>query len=279
MKNLIFIIAVLMMPLWTASQSSDPAANEQLTKGKQYSEQGKINKAKDAYAMAIRKDPNCAEAYMNLGVLYYKTNAYKLSKQMLQKAIDLDSTLIEARQNLGVLYYAAGQPEQAVKIWRAALSRDQKYSGRARLHLFIGVAYLFSPEIVRLDDFVRVALNEFDKALQADSNFAEAYYWRGKAMELQGDINGAMIEYMKATQIDDCYAEAWNQWGLLLYTRGNYVLAWEKLNKAIFCDPANANYHYNMGLNYLARNMRFDAETEFSKAYKLNPNIGRDTGR
>ncbi|MEW5924500.1 MAG: tetratricopeptide repeat protein [Candidatus Zixiibacteriota bacterium] len=253
--------------------SSNQTAADCLIRGREYQTLGKLSEAQQAYSLAIKKDPDCADAYSNLGVIYYSQNSYALAKKMFEKALEFDPNLTEARQNLGVVYYATGRVEKAIDLWRKALTMDQHYYDRPRLHLFIGIAYLFSPEIVKLDDFIRLAILEFDKAMVSDSAFAEAHYWKGKALELVPDISGAMIEYMQATTIDKCYAEAYNQWGILLYTRENYGLAWDKFNKAIFCDPDNANYHYNLGLSYSARMMNPEAEEEFRKALKLNPYI------
>lgn len=271
--KIIIAFALIMAGTQVIAESMDPKANEYLAKGKTYADKGKLGEAEKAYSIAIKNDSTFAEAYSNLGTVYYKQNAYKLAEQMFEKALQLNPQMTEAKQNLGILYYASDMVEQAIKLWQEALDQDSSYSDRPRLHLFIGIAYLFSPEIAGVNSFISKATAEFDRALKINENFAEAHYWKAKGKELIPDLPGALVEYKYATELDPGYGNAYNQWGVLLFRNDNYAEAWDKFSKAVYCDPNNAIFHYNLGLTYLAREMRFEGNEEIQKAFKLNPHM------
>ncbi|SYZ72811.1 hypothetical protein TRIP_C20926 [Candidatus Zixiibacteriota bacterium] len=266
------ILVFLAMNLQGEGQSKSEV-NFHLEKGRVLASEGKLNAAENQYLMAIKKDSLCAVAYSNLGTCYYRQNALKPAERMFCKALALDSTLVEAKQNLGIVYYSLDKVSDAVNLWRSILAHDSSYGDLARIHLFIGIAYLYSPEIVGADSFVVMALEQFNLALVIDPGSGEAHFWKAKARELIPDLPGAIAEYKMATELNPKYGEAYNQWGVLLYRDEAYAAAWDKFTEAVYCDPGNAIFHYNLGLTYLARNMRFEGEEEVQKAYKLNPHL------
>jgi len=58
------------------------------------------------------------------------------------------------------------------------------------------------------------AIAAYDKAIQRNPDYAEAYYGRGNAYEAKGDHDRAIADYDKAIQLNPDYAEAY-------YNRGN----------------------------------------------------------
>lgn len=192
----------------------------------------------------------------------------------------IDSLSTEDYLKLGVEYYNAGDPKKAIETFREAL-RDTTYPDRARLHLFIGIAYLFPTDTIRTNRSIETALGEFDRALETDPKFAEAHYWKGKTHELIVDTAGAIEEYGTATELNPKYAEAFNQWGVLLYSQGDYRGASSKFKKAISCElknsAFNATFHFNLSLAYSARGWLTESADEMEKARKLNSNISPDS--
>ncbi len=267
MRTAIFLILIL------ATQVIAQTAADYLIEGGKYLAKGELNKAEKSYYLAIKANPTFAEAYLNLGVVYYRQNAFVPAEEMLETALRLDSNLTEARQNLGVLYYADNRAAEAVAIWQDAIRLDPKYHDRSRLHLFIGIAYLFAPDVVDTGDFVLMAIDEFDQALKHNFTFVEAHYWKGRALELIPDISGAISEYRNVTMSNDCYGDAWNQWGVLLYRNGEYDEAIRKFRKALYCNWDDATYHWNLSLTYSAAGDEVAAYQESQQAIRINPDI------
>ena len=61
---------------------------------------------------AVKVDPNCVDAYLQLGILYSSQHNYEKSIGFYTKAIELDSQLGEAHYRLGVAYDRTGEPEK-----------------------------------------------------------------------------------------------------------------------------------------------------------------------
>lgn len=228
---------------------------------------------------AVYAQEDSAALYLNKGTAYYNENAFVLAEAMYKKALSFDSTIAEAWQSLGVLYYAEGKTVEAVEAWQKALL-DTAYYDRKRIYLFLAVAVLFAPDIAGEQDFLEATFDYINKALETDSGFAEAYYWRGRAWELVPNIDSAITCYEKTTKLDKSYAPAWNNWGIILFIqnkRGSGSA--DKFGKAVFIEPDNAVYHYNLALSYLKLGGHiYEAHQEMKKAIKLNPYVQTEPG-
>ena len=62
---------------------------------------------------AVKVDPNCVDAYLQLGILYSSQHNYEKSIGFYTKAIEMDPQLGEAHYRLGVAYDRTGEPEKA----------------------------------------------------------------------------------------------------------------------------------------------------------------------
>lgn len=71
-----------------------------------------------------------------------------------------------------------------------------------------------------LKDF-KGAIQEFNRALEYNPKFAEAYYKRGNTKLLLDDISGAEIDYDRAIELNPKLAEAFNNRALLKRTIGD----------------------------------------------------------
>jgi tetratricopeptide (TPR) repeat protein len=62
---------------------------------------------------AIKIDPTCEDAYLQLGILYSSQRNYRKAIGLYMKAIEVDPQLGEAHYRLGVAYDRAGEPAKA----------------------------------------------------------------------------------------------------------------------------------------------------------------------
>jgi tetratricopeptide (TPR) repeat protein len=60
-------------------------------------------------------DPNCADAYLQLGIIYYSQHSYEKAIGFYTKALEVDPQLGEAHYRLGVAYDRTGEPAKAHK--------------------------------------------------------------------------------------------------------------------------------------------------------------------
>ncbi len=70
-------------------------------------------------AVFLKKD--YSEAYLNLGVCYYKINNLQKSKMTFEKAKELDPEYATAYFNLGIIYEKLNQTTSAIKNYEKYL--------------------------------------------------------------------------------------------------------------------------------------------------------------
>jgi predicted TPR repeat methyltransferase len=87
-------------------------------------DQGNQDGAIESYKQAINIDPNCAEAYNNIGNIYKDAGNLDSAIENYQIAIELDPVLFAAHNNLGISLERSGKTEAAVKSFKQARKLD-----------------------------------------------------------------------------------------------------------------------------------------------------------
>jgi predicted O-linked N-acetylglucosamine transferase (SPINDLY family) len=83
---------------------------------------GKYEKAEHKYKQILNSDINQAEAWCNLGRLYYYTERYQDSLESLLRALELDSSNASWHYELGLVLEKLGAIAQAVGAYQAVLA-------------------------------------------------------------------------------------------------------------------------------------------------------------
>ncbi len=139
-----------------------------------------MKKAIKATQKAIEIDPTNAEAYNNLGVLFYKLGEKSGALKQYQRAVELNPKSICYRKNLGDFYCCeTGQKEKAIEIYMGILAEQPEdidsRLGLARLCIEngqIGDAYFFYRQIKSLQPENDIA-NKMVVLLEATSPKSE----------------------------------------------------------------------------------------------------------
>ena len=80
-------------------------------------------------------------------------------------------------------------------------------------------------------------MDDFDKALQIDPYFEEAYYFRGISKVELNDIGGAMKDYDIAIELEPYYADAYRSRGFAKKMLNDYKGAVQDWEKSLEIDP------------------------------------------
>ncbi len=115
------------------------------------------------------------------------------------------------------------------------------------------------------------ALSRFQKVLEADPNYAGAYYWSGVIMARKGRLEDADAFYRKAVEADPYYTRAFNAMGLAYLEAGAESEAMAVFKEAIRLNPDDAEAHHNLGLVYLGLGNDQAASEEFMGALENAP--------
>ena len=91
------------------------------------SEQKEADQALEYYEKGIEIDPNFAEIYNNLGILFAKIKLdNNKAEKFYKKSISLNYKLSEAHNNLGNLYKKINKFNEAVKCYKKAIETNSK---------------------------------------------------------------------------------------------------------------------------------------------------------
>jgi tetratricopeptide (TPR) repeat protein/S1-C subfamily serine protease len=147
----------------------------------------------------------------------------------------------------------------------AAITKAINLAPRAAWYVNRGILY-------RRQQKYKLALDDYNKAIELNPNFAMAYNNRGLLYSDQQKYDLALSDYDKAIEINPNYANAYSNRGGLYYNQQKYELAISDINKAIELNPNYAEAYYNRGILY--KNLqKYDlALSDYSKAIDINPN-------
>jgi tetratricopeptide (TPR) repeat protein/S1-C subfamily serine protease len=149
----------------------------------------------------------------------------------------------------------------------AAITQAIDLAPRAAWYVNRGILY-------RRQQKYKLALDDYNKAIELNPNHANAYNNRGNLYQDKKKYELALDDYNKAIDINPNFA-------ILYYNRGNlykdlqkYDLALSDYSKAIDINPNFAEAYVNRGVLYQEDLQKYDlALSDFSKAIDINRNF------
>lgn len=111
----------------TETSDSRPGVT-QYNSGVKYMQKGKYKKAQSKFEAALKKNPNMAEAYNNLGYSLRKQEPAKFDEALrhYNRAIDLNPKLAEAYMYRGVLHMLMGNEAKALADHRTLTDLNRR---------------------------------------------------------------------------------------------------------------------------------------------------------
>ena len=153
-----------------------------------------------------------------------------------------------------------GQAEKAIEAYSHAIKLKPDfvaYNNR-------GVAYGAKGDLGR-------AIQDHDKAIALNPDYAESYNNRGVAYGKKGDHDHAIQDYDKAIALKPDYAEAYYNRGVTYGEKDEQARAIQDYDKAIALKPDHAKAHCNRGVAYRKKDDLARAIQEYDKAIALKP--------
>lgn len=185
-KNFQKTIALCRQILKTQPQSA-PAYK---TLGKALAATKDFDGAARAYQQAITIAPDSPEAYANLGSIRAQQKQWQDALKCYQKAIELKPDFAGVYRNVARLWERLNKPEQAVQAWEKAYSLEpETVKPQERLKL--------GDEFLKLGQTEK-AISCYQRAIEAQPNWLEAYHRLGDALEKEGRWEEATETWKKA---------------------------------------------------------------------------------
>ncbi|MBI2413897.1 MAG: tetratricopeptide repeat protein [Deltaproteobacteria bacterium] len=156
--------------------------------------------------------------------------------------------------------------KDSVSLWshEVAVYPDDAPIGWSNL----GLAYKDSGELDK-------AVASYEKAIEIDPNYADAYGNRGVAYLKLGRMNDALEDLSTAIRLNPESAELHGNRGVAFITTGEYEKAIGDLSESIRLSPSTAaKGYFNRGISYKALGMNAEAVSDFTRTIEAEPSFG-----
>jgi Tfp pilus assembly protein PilF len=203
------------------SEKTDQA-QKHVDLGLQYFEEQEMEEALKEFKQAIQLNPDNAAAHYYLGGLYHATRAYTASIDQYQKVLRINPHYPKIHTAIANVYYERGLKAwgRAVKLDRATYwfpdtSRQLPFDTREELKQLIeGYQNKLRADTIDAETFSRLsqayyilAVEEYQKAIQADSTDTTAQLYLGLTYSEQGYPHKAESQYEITKRLDSSQAD------------------------------------------------------------------------
>lgn len=169
---------------------------------------------------------------------------------------------------LGQLQYFDGNYVAARQALR--LAEDALEPGRLE-ELNADILYFYKGIVLQSLDDSASALTAFDRALDLNPDFAEAYLDRGLVQTSLGDMDAAVADFDRAIDLKPDLPEAYYNRGTAYGQMGRHDDALADLTEALRQRPDYANALHNRGLTYIYLGQYEAAIADFDAVLALEP--------
>lgn len=207
-----------------------------------YDELKNFDKAIEFYNKAIEIDKTCALAFNNRGYSYFNKKEYENALQDYDKAILLNPKLQIAKDNRTRLLEVIAEKEEFKDI----ISKSEQGQKDLQYYFNLGMAE------ARLGEYQK-AKDAYNQALSLNSNYAQAYLFRGILEHGKGNLDDANSDYSHALEIDDKLIDAYFNRAQIVFSKENPTdedlkNALTDLNKAVELDPKFIDALYSIAV-------------------------------
>lgn len=186
----IVVAALLTGPVY--SQDTEKA-KENFNLGLEEQKNGNTETAIKFYEAAISNDANFADAYLNLGSIYFEQNLLDKAAENFKKVTEIAPDNALGLTNYGKVLYLQKKDQEALAAFQSALKADKD---NIEAEKELGKLYY-----LRLKNYDE-SIKSLEKFLQADSTDSYAYYLAAMAYKKKKNNNKAVGYFNKAIDLD-----------------------------------------------------------------------------
>lgn len=244
---------------------------------------GSVNVERQNYEEAIRQIKKSilysaagaekADAYGNIGAVYFKWEHYPEALENLQEAIKINPNKVAFYYMLARIYVAKGIYEEAIKQYQTASALVQGDPDKADIYREIGALY------ARLARYPE-AIASLQESIKLNPNKPLPYQDLGGIYVMQNKLEEAIEPLKKAIELEAKVATLETFVGLASGYMGRYLKKGTKedldeairlLKKAIELKPDFATAHFLLGAAYKGLSRADEALASLKKAAQYDP--------
>ena len=243
--------------------SSSEEARTLYSRGRDLSDQLRLQDGRELFAQAAEKDPSFALAHYNLALAAPSTKEFF---QHLNQAVAHADKASEG-ERLMILTLQAGANADRVKSLSHAEELVAKYPRDERAHLILGNAYFARQQYDK-------AIGELKRAIEINPSFSPAYNSLGYAYRPVGNNAEAEKAFRRYIELVPNDPNPYDSYAELLMKTGRFDESIEQYRKALSIDP-----HFGASRVGIAADLMFTGKHDqaIAEAQKLHDEA-RDDG-
>ena len=217
------LIVLLLVAITSAGCTAKLKASYHLRRANSYFDAGQYDKADIEYKNVLKNNPQDAQAWSRLGIIYYEEGRLGEAAQILIRAQQLATNNLEVRLKLGTIYLQAGKLKEAqdeaafvlgknprdaqapillaeagatnqIADIRQRLQRMSQPADSAPLEVALGVLALRQRDL-------KTAEADFKRAVALDPKFSDAFSGLGNLFVAQKDLKQADQAFKTAADL------------------------------------------------------------------------------
>jgi Flp pilus assembly protein TadD len=188
------------------------------------------------FQKATEKNPDYADAWLNIGYCYGKLGRLQDEIKACKQAIRIKPDFAEAHCNLGIFYGVLGQMQDAIKSFKQAIRIKPD---DADVHWRLGVTY----EMLGL---YQDAIEAYKQAIRINPDYANAHCRLGVAYSELGRYQDAIESFKQTIRIKPDDADAHWRLGVMYFATGDKGSALEEYKILKTLDAELANKLFNL---------------------------------
>ncbi|HMA38229.1 MAG TPA: tetratricopeptide repeat protein, partial [Chloroflexia bacterium] len=251
-------------------------AEAQHNLGLVYHAQGRLDKAHDRIAEALKLNPKLEQGRYNLGVVLLSEGQLEPAADIFRDLLARDPANAEAHRALGLVYRGAGRPADAEQELQEALRLRPGYvevhTDLAALYNQLAGAYPDEEHTRERAELQAKARTELQRAIEIRPDNPDARYNYALMLNAAEQIDAAADEFKEALRLRPDFPEAHYALGVLYKSRGQLDQAVAQFKDATALKPANAETFINLGLVEYGEQRYEEAAEKFRQALRLEPN-------
>ena len=205
-----------------------------------------FQKAAEEYRLVVARNPNFAEAWLNLGIVYQQQSDYVEAAKVFRSALTVKPNMLQAQVLLGMSLCLTQDYRAALKPLGAALAQDPK-ERQAGLYRALALSGLEQPEaaaeqlrrtlayypddpeiLYQLGEAYTEGIRQSGELIYKSSRDSALYEWAmALSSEAKGGDHAAIQRYLAALQIDPLIPQIYARLVVLLRSVGITDLARE----------------------------------------------------
>jgi tetratricopeptide (TPR) repeat protein len=226
---------------------------------------GDLQKAEQEWRRILKANSRSAEAYAHLGLLAARANHYEQAIPLYRKALSLNPAIPGLRMDLGLALFKGEHPTLAISEFTQLLNApDVSATDAYRLRVLIGMAHYGQGEYADAIPYLKEAATADPRNLELRLILAHSCMWT-KQKECVLDT------YKEILTIDPESAEAYILAGEALDEMKNTAGAIEQFRKAIKANPRQPHVHFGLGYLLWTQEAYDEASREFQAELSLDP--------